>query len=346
MKTLKFLMVAAIAVMATVAMAQTKERKATISIEAAREKIPDVIADPNKMGDIMQQLATEDQTTFLSDVNTAISKLQGFSYEEKTELFLSVNRAAVQNAAPGNISNMVAEVFATVPPESLTAINENFGDTILNRATDSSVTFSDQQFTEVSKAIVDKVQARTGDSPDAAVRTTFAVLMMVKASNGSPSANELATELTADFKPADQLAARNEWIPAALGSNNQVQSYDPLLGVEGIVTDVAYEEKSEVLAPVKLVGPQTLDAMLSDITLETVGEGGFMASSDFTERIMAQFNDPMSTMDTVDESKPVTPDFKIDGEDAPWMPSNNNGDNPPIEPGAEIEPTGYKNQTP
>ena len=345
MKALKFLMVAAIAVMATVTLAQNKTQKQTISLEVAREKIPDVIADPNKMGDIMQQLVAEDQTTFLSDVNTAISKLQGFSYEEKTELFLNVNRAAVQNAAPGNLSNMVAEVFATVPPESLTAINENFGETIFNRSTDSSVTFTDQQFTDVSKAIVDKVQARTGDSPDAAVRTTFAVLMMVKASNGSPSASELSNALTADFAPADQLAARNEWIPAALGSNNQVQTYDPLLGVEGVVTDVTYEEKSEILAPVKLTGPQTLNAMLSDITLETVGEGGFMASSDFTERVMAQFNDPMATMDTVDDKRPETPGLTIDGEDPPWSSSNNNGDNTPLTPEAVVEPIGYKNQT-
>lgn len=345
MKTLKYLMVAGLAaVMAAGVMAQTNgngKARETMSLQAALEQVSDAAQDPAKMAEVMSKLSAEDQLTFLATVNTAIDTMPGVGADERAAMFLAANRAAIQNAAPGNLTALVAQTFATVSPEALTVINENFGAELLNRAADPAVTFTDAQFVEVSKAVMEKVQSATAGGADAAVRNTFAVLMLVKASNGSPA--DLSDTLTSNFAPEDQSKARGEWIPAALGANNQVQTYDPMLGVTDAGDQPQYEEA--VLVSLRATGPQLTDAMLSDIAMETVGSGGFTAmSSDFTDRVMAQFSDPLNTMSMVESTRPVTPEFKIDGKDVPWAPTSNSGDNPPLTPDMPIEPTGYQNQ--
>ena len=129
----KLLMVVTMA-MASVLFAQDK----TMSSADARGKIGDIISDPASMTSVMKQLAAADQASFLADVNAAISKMPG-SPEEKTSKFVAVNSAALKGAQKGNLTTLVAEVFATVPPESLTAINEQFAAGMFNRAADPSI---------------------------------------------------------------------------------------------------------------------------------------------------------------------------------------------------------------
>ena len=112
----KLLMVATMA-MASMLFAQDK----TMSSADARGKIGDIISDPASMTSVMKQLAAADQASFLADVNAAIAKMPG-SPEEKTSKYLDVNTAALKGAQKGNLATLVAEVFATVPPESLTAL--------------------------------------------------------------------------------------------------------------------------------------------------------------------------------------------------------------------------------
>ena len=116
----KLLMVIAMALAGTL-VAQDK----AMTLADARGKIGDVIADPASMTSVMKQLSAADQTTYLADVNAAIAKMPG-SAEEKTSKFLNVDAAALKGAKENNLTALVAEVFATVPPESLTAVNERF----------------------------------------------------------------------------------------------------------------------------------------------------------------------------------------------------------------------------
>ena len=111
---MKRLLMVVVMGLASVLMAQDK----TLSLANARSKIGDVISDTRSAGSVIGQLAAEDQVKFLADVNAAIEKMPG-SIEEKTAKYLDVNTAALRNAQKGNLTALVAEVFATVPPESL-----------------------------------------------------------------------------------------------------------------------------------------------------------------------------------------------------------------------------------
>ncbi len=247
MKTIKFFGLAAAAMLAFSASA--------LSLAEARARISEAIEDSAVMAAIMAELSAEDQITFLGDVNAAIESMPGSS-EEKSAKFLTVNRAAVKNAKPGNMANMIAEVYATVPPESLTVVNEQFAATMFNRAADSSTTYTDEQFTAIAKAVSDKIQARNAGSDDAAVRNTFGALMFVRASKGSPA--NLSETLTEGFDPDTQAKARNEWMPAALETP---ANYGPLLGA----SENGAEDMPNIPVVIRIAGPQVIDAMLADL---------------------------------------------------------------------------------
>ena len=73
----------------------------------------------------MAKVSPADQDALLAEVNEAIAKMPG-NDEVKGAMFYAANSAAVRSAAPGNLATVLAEVFATVPPEFLTDINERF----------------------------------------------------------------------------------------------------------------------------------------------------------------------------------------------------------------------------
>ena len=178
------------------------------------------------MTEIVSQLDAADQVSFLADVNDAISNMPG-SETEKISKFLDANTAAMKGAAPGNLPSMLAETFATVPPEALTVINEQFAANVFNRASDPAAGYTDEQFADIAKQTMAKIQERNASADNAGVRDAFAALMLVRASNGSPA--DLADTLIAalpDEKTRD--LAANEWFPAALGQERE-KSYDPML---------------------------------------------------------------------------------------------------------------------
>lgn len=197
-----------------------------LSLADARAKIGDAISDPAAMTEIVSQLDAADQVSFLADVNDAISNMPG-SETEKISKFLDANTAAMKGAAPGNLPSMLAETFATVPPEALTVINEQFAANVFNRASDPAVNYTDEQFADIAKQTMAKVQERNASADNAGVRDAFAALMLVRASNGSPA--DLADTLIAGLpdEKTRELAA-SEWFPAALGQG-QEKSYDPML---------------------------------------------------------------------------------------------------------------------
>jgi adenylate kinase len=204
----------------------------------------------------MKKLSAEDQKTFLAEVNEAISKMPG-SNESLTATYLNVNHAALKGSQPGNLATLVAEVFATVPPESLAVINERFAADLFNRAADPSVTYTDEQYEQIAKSLVEKVVERNAQVENGAARSTFAILMMVRASNGSPA--NLSDSLV-DVLPTDSRnIARNEWIPSAMGANVE-KSYEPLLGAAEAVGSLP---SSEMV--IRIAGPQLLEALLGEV---------------------------------------------------------------------------------
>jgi len=289
----KLLMIGAMA-MASVLFAQDK----TMSSADARGKIGDIISNPASMTSVMKQLAAADQASFLADVNAAISKMPG-SPEEKTSKFVEVNTAALKGAQKGNLTKLVAEVFATVPPESLTAINESFASGMFNRKADPSKTYTDDQYVEISTNLLAVVQERNATADNAGVRNTFAILMLIRGSEGSPA--DLRDTLVGSLNDAEtRNLAQSEWLSPALGQG-QEKSYDPMLGA----ADAGNQPDLNVV----LISPfsSSADALLSDLASERSLTD---ASSSVTALVSPAFGDP-NTMDIVDGVEPLSSNASI-----------------------------------
>ena len=198
-----------------------------MSLTEARGKVADIVSNPAKMQEVMSQLSAADQVTFLAFVNQVVEKLNA-STDEKTALFNDINTAAMKSAKKGNLPALLAEMFATVPPESLTVINETFAANLFSRSADPSVKISDEDFANRAKSTLEVIQDRCAETDVSAVRTTFAILMFLRASEGTPA--DLRTTLV-DIIPDVSVRniALNEWIPAAMAEGFE-KTYQPMLG--------------------------------------------------------------------------------------------------------------------
>jgi len=235
--------------------------KAQISLADARSRIDQAIATPSVMTAIMQHLCSDDQKQFLADVNKAIADMPA-STEEKAAKFLNVNHAALKGAADGNVVTLIAEVFATVTVEALTVINERFAIDLFSRSLDANSGYTDAQFLQVALEVMSKVNERCEGMDDESPRCVFAILMLVRASNGSP--NDLSETLIDTLKDEGVRAlARNVWIPSALGTGDQSQSYESILAA----ADAGRRPDFDFV--LVIAGPQYGDAILADIITKT-----------------------------------------------------------------------------
>lgn len=243
---MKKLLMVGIAVMAsTVAVA------GEISLADARSKIADVVNSASQMSEIMKDLAPSNQVAFLSEVNAAIAGSPA-SPEEKAANFLAVNEAAMK-AQKGNLAALMAETYATVPPEALTVINERFAADLVNRDADPANRMDDAKFTKVATDTMATIQERNAGNDNAGVRDTFAVLMFLRASNGQPA--DLRETLVNNLPDAETRdLAQNEWITPALAGD-----YDPILGA----ADAG--ETPDIVLVNRQSGPNMLSAMLGDL---------------------------------------------------------------------------------
>jgi hypothetical protein len=239
----------------------------SLSLAEARGKIGEAVVNPSLMTSIVKRLSAEDQKSFLADCNEAVGKMPG-SAETKAATYLAVNRAALKGAAKGNLSALLAEVFATVPPEALTVVNERFASDLFNRAANPSVTYTDEQFANIAKSVMGDVAERMAKTDGAAVRNTFAILMFMRASNGTPS--NLAETLSSSLPEGSRATALGEWIPEAMSER---RNYDPMLGA----ADAGELPNSSLV--VQIAGPQALDAMLGDLNAGVVGADAANAAS-------------------------------------------------------------------
>ena len=272
---------------ACVALAATAQDK-VVALAEARAGIGDVISKPAQMTVVMKRLSAADQTSFLAEVNSAIAKMPA-SNEEKTAKFLDVNAAALKGAKKGNLANLLAEVFATVPPESLTVVNERFAADLFNRSANPTRTITDAQFTDIAKNLFKKVQERNGTSDEAAVRNTFAILMLLRASNGTPQS--LRDTLVAEMTDAEaRKLAQDEWISPAMGLG-QDKTYDPMLGASA----AGSAPSPEVV--LQLANAQSMQSLLADfnaapesVPAKAQAEGS--ASLSFISVVSSTFTDP------------------------------------------------------
>lgn len=274
-------------------------------IAEARAKIGDIIADSSLMTEVLKTLSPEDQKTFLADVNAAIAKLPG-STEDRTAKYLNINRAAYKGAAEGNMANLVAVTFASVPPESLVVLSERYAVDLFNRDADPTQKFTDAAFEKTAHDVVSKVEQATAGSDDAGVRNTLAILMFVRSSNGSPA--DLSDKLVATMPDATtRELAKTEWIPAAMAEGDK-KSYDGML---------AYADANKCPSlniVLDLAGPQILDAMLIDITSSMLNKSGD-STTPILDQAFGGFSEDRTLMlqDTTDidafgSARPLTTD--------------------------------------
>lgn len=227
------------------------------ALARARGQIDKIIETPDLMKTVMAGLSAEEQKQFVADVNKAIGDMPA-SVEERTAKFLNVNHAAVVSAAKGNKATILAEVFATVPPEALTILNERFATDLMSRSANPNITYTDEQYTKICLELMEKINERTEETDNGSTRSAFAILMLVRASNGTPE--DLADKLIDTLKHDDaKELAKTEWVPAALGKDGREQGYEPILASAdaGSRPDFAY-----VLV---IAGPQYLESILHDI---------------------------------------------------------------------------------
>ena len=226
-----------------------------MSLADARGQIGGALeGGPEKVGALAAQLDAADQVAFLSEVNAAIGAMPG-SVEEKTSKYVDANEAVLKASKKGNLPALLAETFATVPPEALTLVNERLAADLFSRSASPAMT--DEEFTNRVFATMEVIQNRTASADDAGVRNTFAALMFMRASEGSPAdlrdnlINNLPDEGTREL-------AKNEWIPAAMGEG-QDKSYESMLGASD-----AGKAPDEGLV-LRMASPATMSAMLSDL---------------------------------------------------------------------------------
>ena len=230
----------------------------TIPLAEARQKIDGVVGGSESIASLIKQLSAADQVTFLGEVNKAVAKMPA-SVEEKTAKHLNLNHAALKAAkGTGNVAALLAEVFATVPPEALTVINERFAADLLNRAADPKVTYTDAQYTDIALKLMEAVNKRTAETDNGSTRSTFAILMLLRASNGTPADLEDKLVATLENKEARDLA-KSDWIPSALGKDGREQGYEPILAS----ADAGRRPDFEFV--LTIAGPQFLDTILQDI---------------------------------------------------------------------------------
>ena len=214
-------------------------------------KVGECALDPVLLKATISKLSSADKQAFVAEVNEAISKMPG-SAEVKSAQFLAANRAAVRGAGAADRGAVLAEIFATVPPESLTVINEEFAKVEFSR----SSTMGDAQFMNIVSNAMSRIAQRCASSESGALRICFAGLMFIRVAG--VSTDDAQNAVIAALPAESQAEARNTWIPSALGKD-QTQSYDPMLAAAQ-----AGEEPDHVTV-IGIYSQQIVESMLADL---------------------------------------------------------------------------------
>jgi hypothetical protein len=246
-------------------------------------KVGDCALEPALLKATIAQLSAADKTAFLAEVNDAISKMPG-SAEVKAAKFLAANRAAVAGAGAADRLAVLAEVYATVPVEYLTVINEEMAKSDFSRPP----TMNDSVFVGIVSAAMEKIAQRCASAESGSVRSAFAGLMFVRAAGTAAEAAEAA--VVAAMPEDVRKEAKDSWYPAALGKG-QSPTYDPMLGVAQ-----AGDEPDHAVV-ITLSHSQLMDSMLFDLqsgkpmaATSNFGQAVFGAGGEFEDAFGAGLN--------------------------------------------------------
>ena len=261
----------------------------------------------------MKGLSNADQLAFVKQVNTAIAK-KAASATEKADLAVKAFRAAIESANPDNRDAVIAEVFATAPTESLTAINEAFSTDLKKGGGDQS---------KRAGQVMDAVVKRTAGSDDAGARQTFAALSFIR---NDPS---LKDSLVAKMDPSTQEIAKSEWIDPALKSGD----YNAILGASNAEAAPDLANVNSLALP-----DMATAAILGGMAGELVGgEDGTLISQG---NIGLQARAVVASADSPGAGKFGTTVVEDGNKEKVILdPSHKRG-----RPAGELEPGGYQNQ--
>ena len=280
-------------------------------------KVGDCAQDPNMLKETISQLSSADKTAFLAEVNAAIDKMPG-SADVKAAKFLAANRAAVAGAGAADRADVLAEVYATVPPEALTVINEEFAKNEFARPS----TMSDDEYTNIVAQTMTKITQRTASAESGAVRAGFAGLMFIRAAGGAADAT---TDAVVSSLPSDaQGDAKNSWFPSALAEN---PSYDPILAP----AQAGDEPNPQVV--LDITPSQQIESMLGDLQAgktdpgESAGQGTGIPGS----------SDPASASDPQNNSLSGAPRDRVQNPQSPYYKGKNRSESQESTP----EPSDY-----
>ena len=154
-----------------------------------------------------------------------------------------------------------------------------FAKELFSRTANPAHVPTDAEFVQLANNTMAAVTERCQQGEDASVRETFAILMLLRASGGTPA--DLAQTLVAQLPNAqDRETALNEWIKPAMG-DGQEQSYDPMLAS----AQAKDEEPDHAVVMQMTGGTQISDALLGDLaaasdskmTAADIGAGAFRA---------------------------------------------------------------------
>ena len=245
--------------------------KANMSLADARGKIDQAAENSSTMREIIKQLSAEDQKQFLADVLKAIGDMSA-SVEERVAKELNTSHAAVVSARKGNTVCLLAEVFASASPNALVLINERFAADLMARDANPHVTYTNEQYTKIAVETMKEINERTEETDFGSTRSTFAILMFLRASGLTGNAFDAFEDALIDTLKHDDARdlAKDEWIPAALGLDGREQGYEPILASadSGNRPDIAFT--------LVIAGPQYLESILEDIVGENTDEQGLI----------------------------------------------------------------------
>ena len=245
-----------IAVCALILCAIPLTAPAELSKAEWQAKVGECAGNPSAMKAVISQIPASEQAEFVANVNKAISEKPG-SKEAKSADFYAVNKAAVSGAT--DKSSVLAEVFATVPVEYLTDINERFASESFNRNANPEKPIADAEFVELSTNALAVVNQRCESAEDnAAARQAFAALMFVRASGGSPDG--LADLYVSQMTDSQAKESAGAWISEALGADGKEASYDSMLAA----SDAGDEPDHAVV--LQMTGPsEVMESLLADL---------------------------------------------------------------------------------
>lgn len=223
-------------------------------------KVGECALDPAALKATISQLSSSDKAAFIAEVNEAMSKMPG-SIEVKAAQILAANRAAVRGVGPADRGAALSEIFATVPPEYLTVINEEFAKSEFSRTS----VMGDAQFINIVSNAMSRIAQRCASAESGALRACFAGLMFIR-SAGDSAAEAALNAVIAALPIESRQEARNTWIPAALGKG-QVQSYDPMLAA------AQAGEEPEHATVIGIYSQQIVESMLADLQAGVLPRG-------------------------------------------------------------------------